>query len=95
VLFRWSKKVWANSAHIRYIDIYDRIPNIHQRVAALDVLLAPRDRATWEAVARRWNVNVVTIPHRSVPSWMGQNYRVERTTYKGSPVSVVWVKPCP
>jgi hypothetical protein len=95
VLFRWSKKVWANSAHIRYIDIYDHIPNIHRRVAALDVLLAPTDRATWEAVARRWKVNVVTIPQSSVPAWMERDYRVERTTYKGSPVSVVWVTPCP
>jgi hypothetical protein len=94
VLFRWSKKVWANSAHIRYIDIYHHIANIHQRVAALDVLLAPGRRVAWEAVARRWNVNVVTIPQSSVPSWMDRTYRVERTTYKGSPVSVVWIKPC-
>jgi hypothetical protein len=95
ILYRWTKKVWANSAHIRFIGIYDRIPTTKQRVAALKVLLAPRGRARWEAVARHWKVNVVTIPQATVPAWMSKNYRVEKTRYKGGTVSVVWVTPCP
>ncbi|MEA2485934.1 MAG: hypothetical protein QOD46_1045, partial [Actinomycetota bacterium] len=95
ILYRWTKKVWANSAHIRFIGIYDRIPTTKQRVAALNVLLAPRGRARWEAVARHWKVNVVTIPQATVPAWLSKNYRVEKTRYKGGIVSVVWVRPCP
>jgi hypothetical protein len=95
ILYRWTQKVWANSAHIRFIGIYHRIPTTKQRVAALNVLLAPRARKRWEAVARHWKVNVVTIPAGSVPGWMSKNYRVEKTRYKGEPVSVVWVAPCP
>jgi hypothetical protein len=95
ILYRWTKKVWANSAHIRFIGIYDRIPTTKQRVAALNVLLAPRGRARWEAVARHWKVNVVTIPQATVPAWLSKNYRVEKTRYKGGIDSVVWVRPCP
>ena len=95
VLFRWSKKVWANSAHIRYIDIYDHIPTTHQPRRGPRCPPLPRrsnymgDRRTTMERQR------VTVPRSSVPPWMDRHYRVERTTYKGSPVSVVWVKPCP
>ena len=94
VLYRWSRHIWANSAHIRYLGIYDQIPTTHQRVAALKVLLAPHGQQQWQDMARRWNVNVVTIPGDALPAWMDRNYRVERTEYKGAPVSVVWIKPC-
>jgi hypothetical protein len=94
VFYRWSRRIWANSAHIRYAGIYDQIPTTADRVAALKVLLSPHGQQQWQAVARRWNVNVVTIPKGAVPAWMDQRYRVERTSYKGRPVSVVWVTPC-
>jgi hypothetical protein len=95
ILYRWTKKVWANSAHIRFIGIYKRIPTTKQRVAALNVLLAPRGQQRWEAVAHHWKVNVVTVPEASVPAWMSKHYRVEKVHYKGGIVSVVWVSPCP
>jgi hypothetical protein len=94
VLYRWSRHIWKNSAHIRYLGIYDQIPSTHERVAALKVLLSPHGQRQWQDVARRWNVNVVTIPGDPLPAWMDRNYRVERTEYKGAPVSVVWIKPC-
>jgi hypothetical protein len=95
VLFRWTEKLRPNSAHIRWRGIYERIPTTEERAEANDALLNPGAASEWNALADEWDVNVVAIPRGDLPSWMNQEYDVRRTSFGESPVSVVWVKPCP
>lgn len=94
VLFRWTNKLRTNSAHIRWRGIYERIPTTEERDAANRRLLHPTSRGRWTALARKWDINVVTVPGRGVPSWMREDFDVQRTWYGRKRVSVVWVKPC-
>ena len=95
VLYRWTDNLRTNSAHIRWRGIYERIPTTEERNGVNDALLNPVDATEWRSLANEWGVNVVTVPRWDLPSWVGENYFVQRTSYGEIPVSVVWVRPCP
>jgi hypothetical protein len=97
VLFRWAPgPVHRNSAHIRWAEIYDHIPDGKERLAANRMLTgAISDRAAWDDAAAAFGVDIVVAPAGRSSAPVFEGLPKERSDLSsGGRFVVVWRRPC-